>query len=198
MQTQLINKKKIQRKELLNQRRALSLEQKERYSEIITEKILNLPEYQEANLCFMYASMSDEFQTKELLKKALKAGKRVCLPYITNKNEKLMQATMINSVEELVKGAYGILTVAEENIRIIDPKEIDFVLVPAVGFDHKGYRLGMGGGYYDRYLIKATKAKLIGAVYSCQVVEAVVKDKHDIKVDILLTEKESINIAKLL
>lgn len=196
MQIQQINKKKIQRKELLTQRRALSLAQKKRYSEIITTKILNLPEYQKADLCFMYASMPDEFQTRELLENALKAGKRVCLPYITNKDEKIMQATLINSLEELVEGTYGILTVDEKNIHIVNPEMIDLVLVPAVGFDRQGYRLGMGGGYYDRYIVKSTKAKLVGAIYHCQLVDKVVKDEHDIKVDILLTEQEDINIAR--
>ena len=71
-------------------------------------------------------------------------------------------------------------------------KDIDFILVPAVGLDKKGYRLGMGGGYYDRYLVKAINAKKIAAVYDCQLVDEVIKDDYDIKVDMILTENTTI------
>lgn len=159
MLTQLTNNKKVQRKELLAKRRALTLIQKNEYSAVITKKIVELEEYKNSQICFLYASMPDEFQTKELIVNALKAGKQICLPYITDKNMKIMQATLIKSLDELVVGAYNILTVKEENLRIIKPQDIDFILVPAVGLDKKGYRLGMGGGYYDRYLVKAINAK---------------------------------------
>ena len=159
MLTQLTNNKKVQRKELLAKRRALTLIQKNEYSAIVN---------------------------------ALKAGKQICLPYITDKNMKIMQATLIKSLDELVVGAYNILTVKEENLRIVKPQDIDFILVPAVGLDKKGYRLGMGGGYYDRYLVKAINAKKIAAVYDCQLVDEVIKDDYDFKVDMILTENTTI------
>lgn len=185
MLTQLTNNKKVQRKELLAKRRALTLIQKNEYSAVITKKIVELEEYKNSQICFLYASMPDEFQTKELIVNALKAGKQICLPYITDKNMKIMQATLIKSLDELVVGAYNILTVKEENLRIVKPQDIDFILVPAVGLDKKGYRLGMGGGYYDRYLVKAINAKKIAAVYDCQLVDEVIKDDYDIKVDMI-------------
>ena len=159
MLTQLTNNKKVQRKELLAKRRALTLIQKNEYSAVITKKIVELEEYKNSQICFLYASMPDEFQTKELI---------------------------------VVVGAYNILTVKEENLRIVKPQDIDFILVPAVGLDKKGYRLGMGGGYYDRYLVKAINAKKIAAVYDCQLVDEVIKDDYDIKVDMILTENTTI------
>ena len=192
MLTQLTNNKKVQRKELLAKRRALTLIQKNEYSAVITKKIVELEEYKNSQICFLYASMPDEFQTKELIVNALKAGKQICLPYITDKNMKIMQATLIKSLDELVVGAYNILTVKEENLKIVKPQDIDFILVPAVGLDKKGYLLGMGGCYYDRYLVKAINAKKIAAVYDCQLVDEVIKDDYDIKVDMILTENTTI------
>lgn len=192
MLTQLTNNKKVQRKELLAKRRALTLIQKNEYSAVITKQIVELEEYKNSQICFLYASMPDEFQTKELIVNALKAGKQICLPYITDKNMKIMQATLIKSLDELVVGAYNILTVKEKNLRIVKPQDIDFILVPAVGLDKKGYRLGMGGGYYDRYLVKAINAKKIAAVYDCQLVDEVIKDDYDFKVDMILTENTTI------
>lgn len=191
MQIQQINKK-IQRKELLAKRRALSLAQKLDYSAKITEKILALPEYQKAKVCFMYAAMPDEYQTRELVENALKAGKRVCLPYIANKTDKIMQATELFSWSDLVEGTYGILSIPEDKLYFIAPEDIDLVIVPAVGFDKAGYRLGMGGGYYDRYLAKAKTAQLVAGVYNCQIVDQIVKDEHDAQVDIIVTEQEVI------
>ena len=102
--------------------------------------------------------MPDEFQTKELIVNALKqANKFACLILLIK--YEIMQATLIKSLDELVVGAYNILTVKEENLRIVKPQDIDFILVPAVGLDKKGYRLGMGGGYYDRYLVKLLTLK---------------------------------------
>ncbi len=192
MQTRLINNKKVQRKLLLSKRRALTKEEKEVYSQTIIKKIFACEEYQKAKICFLYASMPSELQTKELILDAFKAGKRVCLPYITSIENKTMEAAEIYSLDELVVGAYGILSVDETKLRLVEPKEIDFVLVPAVGLDKKGYRLGMGGGYYDRYLQRTVNANLISGIYSCQMVEETIKDDYDIQVDKIFTELESV------
>ena len=81
MLTQLTNNKKVQRKELLAKRRALTLIQKNEYSAVITKKIVELEEYKNSQICFLYASMPDEFQTKEFNNKLLsrQANKFACL-----------------------------------------------------------------------------------------------------------------------
>ena len=193
MQIQLTKNKKLQRKFFLERRRSLTVSDRQAYSAKIREKITNCPAYQKARMCFLFASMPDEVQTKELIVDALKAGKRVCLPYITDKKGGIMQAAEIFSFEELVTGAYGILSVDETKLRIVNPLDIDFVLVPGVGFDRRGYRLGMGGGFYDRFLAKTVNAYLAAAVYDCQLTDEVVKDEHDAKVNAVFTEKCSLN-----
>lgn len=192
MLTQLTKNKKTQRKFFLAQRRALTTSDRQTYSAKIIEKIMNYAEYQTAKVCFLFAAMPDEVQTKELIINALKAGKRVCLPYITDKKNGIMQATEISSFEELVVGTYGILSVDETNLRFINPQDIDFVLVPGVGFDKKGYRLGMGGGFYDRFLYKTKNAYLVAVIYDCQLAEEVIKDKYDAKVNAIFTENNTI------
>lgn len=192
MQTQLINNKKAQRKNLLAKRRALMKEQREIYSAKIIEEIISCSEYQKARVCFLFASMPDEIQTKELILDAFKAGKRVCLPYITSTENKTMEAAEIYSLDELVVGAYNILSVDENKLRLVEPKDIDFVLVPGVGFDRNGYRLGMGGGYYDRYLQRTINADWIAGIYHCQLVDEIVKDIYDAQVAKIFTELEVI------
>lgn len=193
MQTQQTqNKKKAQRRFLLSQRRALTAEQKRVYSAQIVQKIIASAEYKRAKVCFLFASMPDEVQTKELIVDALKAGKRVCLPYITSVEAKTMEASEIFSLDELVAGTYGILSVPKDKLRIVNPRAIDFVLVPAVGFDKAGYRLGMGGGYYDRYLARMDKAHLMAGIYACQLVDEIIKDDYDAKINTIITETEII------
>lgn len=193
MQTQLTKNKKLQRKFFLAQRRALTASERQAYSAEIREKIINCAAYKKARMCFLFAAMPDEVQTKELIVDALKAGKRVCLPYITDKKGGIMQAAEISSFEELVAGAYGILSVDETKLRIVNPRDIDFVLVPGVGFDRRGYRLGMGGGFYDRFLAQTVNAYLAAAVYDCQLADEVTKDEHDAKVHAVFTEKCSLD-----
>lgn len=193
MQTQQTqNKKKQQRAFLLKQRRSLSKKQRQIYSDKIVQAIIASPEYKQAKVCFLFASMPDEVQTKELILNAFKAGKRVCLPYITSVSAKTMEASEIFSLDELVEGTYGILSVPKDKVRVVNPKDIDFVLVPAVGFDKAGYRLGMGGGYYDRYLARMDKAYLMAGIYACQLVDEIIKDEYDAQIDAIITENEFI------
>lgn len=191
MQTRPIKNKKTQRKFFLSQRRALPPDKRRQYSGQIMRNVIDCAEYKKAKVCFLFASMPDEVQTKELISDALRAGKRVCLPYITDKKRGLMEAAEFSSLEELVVGAYGILSVDENNLRFVNPQDIDFILVPGVSFDRQGYRLGMGGGFYDRFLAK-TKAYQAAVIYGCQLADEVVKDDYDAKVDAVFTEKEII------
>ena len=72
------------------------------------------------------------------------------------------------------------------------PEEIEAVLVPAVAFDGRGYRIGYGGGYYDRFLPEVPQAARIGAAFSCQVVAEIPADSHDVPADRIVTEREII------
>ena len=115
-----------------------------------------------------------------------------CIKTVFNLFTAKLFVGLISSFDELIVGAYGILSVNENNLRFVNPQDIDFILDPGVGFDKRGYRLGMGGGFYDRYLPKAINAYLTAVIYNCQLADTVVTDKYDAKVDAIFTEKESI------
>ena len=74
----------------------------------------------------------------------------------------------------------------------IAPESLDLVVVPGVGFDRQGHRIGYGLGYYDRTLSTCANAKFVGLAYSFQVVERLPEEKHDIRLDYLVTECEMI------
>ena len=108
-----------------------------------------------------------------------------------------MKPSQLLSFDELEPGYYGILTPKKEFIRYIDPKEIDLIIVPGAAFDRQGYRVGFGGGYYDRFLTDLNCMK-ISIAFGLQIVDKVPREGHDLPVDMIITEKETINIKKQL
>lgn len=185
--SELAGQKRELRKRMLAARRALSKEERASYSAEITEKLLSHAAVTRARTIFAYAAMPDEVQTESLLSGLLAMGKRVAIPWITGKQG--MEAALVPSMDLLEVGAYGILTVREEQREILSPQEIDCVIVPGVAFSVDGARLGMGGGYYDTFLPKAERAVRIAAAFQCQITEDIPRLPHDCGVDWIVTEQ---------
>jgi len=118
----------------------------------IGQRIRLLEEYQQAKTLFCFVGVGREINTQPIILEALAAGKRVALPRCVGKG--VMEAYLIHDLTELEAGSYGLLEPASHCLRI-DPWEISFALVPCLSCDREGYRLGQGGGYYDRYLKQA-------------------------------------------
>ena len=191
----LAAKKKL-RHHLLGLRRHLSVEERESRSACIWQQLRREKFYRQAKCVFCYASMPDEVQTHAILEHMLQNGKRVCLPRIVAKG--IMDAVELSSMEDLVPGDFGILTVSDEKGTVIPPEEIDCVLVPGAGFGRDGARLGMGGGYYDRFLMtRARQALRIAAAFSCQLSAEIPMEPHDCRVDAVITEDEMILCNKM-
>jgi len=190
----IIEAKQRLRGKLLKCRRALPFRKRERESREILRRIYREPAYQSAETVMAYVPMEDEIRLYPLLEDCLRKGKKLAIPLITGKGR--MEAVCVPSMESLVKGAFGILTVREEDRRLLPAEEIDCVIVPGAGFTRKGERLGLGGGYYDRFLGRCPKAVRIAPAFSFQVEEKLPVEPHDAKVDIIVTEQECITIEK--
>lgn len=188
MKRQMQNKKEVRRKSLML-RRSLSQSQVKQKSETICELILSSKEYENASCVMAFASMPDEVQTMRLLRAVLADGKQLCLPYIDDLAKGIMRAVFITSLENLSLGKAGILTAAENGLCFADPEKIDLVIVPGVAFDQNKYRLGMGGGFYDRFLPKAKNAVKIGIYFSVQQIISVPVEKYDFPLEMIITEK---------
>ncbi|MBE6098376.1 MAG: 5-formyltetrahydrofolate cyclo-ligase [Schwartzia succinivorans] len=187
MTSGLTEEKRIFRKTALEKRRALSNTERTNHSSMIQKLLFDFSVFREAKRIFAFASMPDEVQTNEILAGMLEAGKEVAIPLITGPRK--MEAAAFSDMADLVPEKYGILTVKPEKRRILDPSELDFVLVPGVAFSKNGIRLGMGGGYYDDFLKRASSAYRLAVVYGCQVFDTVPQEPWDEQVDAILTEK---------
>lgn len=159
-------------------------------NEAILQNILSLPEYQNAKTIFAYYSMGIEPDTLSIIQHALENGKTVAIPRTFDKGA--MEARVITNLDGLVIGKYDIPT-APADAPLLETADIDFVLVPAVAFDRRGYRLGRGGGYYDRFLGKSSSFS-VGLAFEKALLDAVPTEAHDMPTHCLVTEKE---IARL-
>lgn len=173
---------------MLAKRRQLDRQWVECASQKILELLRDWEQYGQAKTIMLYLSMPDEPQTNEIIQLAWSQGKKVCVPHLTDKFG-IMEAALIHSLDDLVIGRLGLRLPAPSSLTIVDPKSIDFILVPGVAFDRDGQRLGMGAGYYDRFLSRTTQATLTGMAWSFQVTSQVPVAEHDIVLDYLLTEE---------
>lgn len=129
----------------------------------LTQRFIQLPAFQEAKTLATYLSMGHEFSTASLIQAALQDGKRVCVPRTYPQGR--MEFVEYDP-EILEKTRFGLLEPNEQG-KVVDKSEIDLIHVPGLVFQSKGYRIGYGGGYYDRYLADYT-GKAVSTIYSIQ------------------------------
>jgi 5-formyltetrahydrofolate cyclo-ligase len=144
-----------------------------------------LPEFASAGVILFYFSVNREPDTRRAIERALGMGKTVALPLPYRGG--VMSAREILSAGVPEAGLYGI-PAPPESAREIDKGDIDLIVVPAVSFDREGYRLGYGGGYYDRYLPGA-RAYTVGLARAKLVSPRVPREAHDIPVRCVVTEE---------
>ena len=147
-----------------------------------------------ADVLLMYYPKPDEIDIRPIAEAAWAAGKKVAFPRC-NPADHPMVFHFVNSFDELEPGSYNIMEPPVDS-PAFDVAEAETgnvaCVVPAVVFDKKGYRIGYGGGYYDKYLKDKTCIK-IGLCYDFQIIDSIIPNIHDIPVDIIISEKRIIN-----
>ena len=192
--TDIAEQKKLLRKEALRRRRSLTAAERQEKSRLIAEKLLTDDRIRSARTVLGFFSMKDEVEMEDILRHLLDMGKKVALPLVTGPG--IMEAVELKSFADLVPGDFNIPTVREDAREIIAPHELDCIIVPAVAFSDEGYRLGMGGGFYDRYLVRAEKTARLAVVFDCQIfpAEGFPREEYDQQVDSVFTECNTLEI----
>ena len=189
--------KKVIRKKMLEERAKISSNDILEKSSAIKDTLFSLSQYKESNFIFSFISFKDEVNTHEIIKDSIAIGKKVGVPISVPKTKELLVSEIIDFDKELELSYYDILAPKDEYIRIVSPKVVDLVLVPGVAFDKRGYRVGYGGGYYDRFFNKLEKGVIkIGLCYEMQILPEVPTDIYDIPIDYIITEKGLINCTQ--
>ena len=171
------------RKQILQEMKALSQEQKQAMDRALTERFLQHPFYQEAKTIATYLSFPHEFQTQELIEQALKDGKKVLIPKTYPKGR---MDFVVYDPQQLVKTSFGLLE-PQGDLEVVDASQIDLIHVPGLAFTTEGYRIGYGGGYYDRYL-EHFSGHTLSTIYRYQI-QDFIPENHDIPVQEVLIDE---------
>jgi 5-formyltetrahydrofolate cyclo-ligase len=154
---------------------------------MILVKLLRLPEFQKAKTVLFYASFDGEVETFEMIKQAVQLGKIIALPTVIRQAQKLIATVISNPETDLEKGPHGILQ-AKPGRTTLEPDDLDLAIVPGVAFDRNNYRLGRGGGFYDRFLVTLPeRIPTIGLAFDFQIVDTLPREDHDKAVSHVLT-----------
>ena len=135
----------------------------------------------------VYLSMNSEVRTEDLIDRFIKQGKRIIAPEVNTKSTQLIPRLLQNLETDLEKHNYGMLQ-PKSTCPIIPHDQIELIIVPGIVFDLKGYRLGFGKGFYDRFLPACPHARTIGIAFQLQIVEDTFPQPWDVPVQHIFTE----------
>lgn len=178
------------RESYIEKRRSLSIEEKKDLDNQVCERVIASSTYKNANVILAYMPKEDELDITSVLEKALLDGKKLALPNC-DPETKNMDFYFVNSLSELSEGHYSILEPNTDNemYDYENYKDKNIIcIVPAIVYDRKGFRIGYGGGYYDRYL-STFKGLKVGVAYFNHIISEVPKGKFDFAVDVLISER---------
>ena len=167
-------------------RQSMPPEIKKEKDEAIASQVRRLWQYQRNNVLLIYVSTPIEVDTIGIINQAIADGKRVAVPRCVP-DTRNMDFYYIDSVDELAPGMFGVLEPAVNSERLYDEKDGGLCIVPAFSYDWRGYRLGYGKGYYDRFLSRF-EGNMVGICYSDCVQRTLPHGRYDRPVELLVTE----------
>lgn len=154
----------------------------------ILKFMLQMLAYRRAGTLLCFVSLPSEVDTHNLIRAALDERKTVAVPYCVE-GSRDMRFYVINSLEELVPRTFGVLEPVPERCKLLTDFKDSFCVVPGLAFDFRGYRLGYGGGYYDRFLSGRTAVATAGVCYGNCLRRSLVHGRYDVACDYLVTDR---------
>ena len=182
-------RKKGLRQKMLAMRRALSANETESRSSSLKENILARPEYKNAKKIMAFLAMKGESNLDGFIRQALLDGKEVYIPVCLP--ERQMEAGRLIDMEHFEKGPLGLRNLPA-GYEVTSPESLDLVLIPGLAVSQEGIRLGMGAGYYDRYLARVPFEKRVAALWDFQVIPDIPSEPFDQKIAKIVTDKSVI------
>ena len=163
----------------------------EQRSAKVAKHLATLEEFERARTVLAFSSIRNEVKTRSATETAWSKGKRVALPRVVGME---LVLHLVEPETVLVEGAFAVPE-PPEGAPPVAPADVDFALVPALAVDPRGYRIGYGGGYYDRLLPKLRHACVCAVGYGFQLVSEVPEQPFDVKVDLVVTDEQVIRTA---
>ncbi len=178
--------KSKQRKEMIKKLQAMDLELYRGKSDAIIETLMSHKEFKQADTIGVTISAFPEVDTRLLIEACWQAGKTIAVPRCDS-HSRTMTFHVIKDFDQLETVYMKLMEPIVEKTVKVEPEELDLLIVPGVVFARDGYRIGFGGGYYDRYLA-GYDGMTISLAFSIQLVDSVPVEAHDIAVHHICTE----------
>lgn len=190
-----MNQRDRVRKEVLGKRDQISDIDRKEASRRICQAVIELPEFQKADTIAFYKAMRSEVDLQEAMERAWDEGKKVVLPRVISM-EGMMDFYQIERETELFQGSCGAFEPPAAPEKKVSIGELHMVLVPGAVFDESGYRLGYGGGFYDRLFAKISpEVCRVGIAFDEQVTPTAYPEVHDQPVYMTITPTRMIKSA---
>ena len=186
-----MNKNKL-RKQLFGQGQSLSNDFIKSSRNIIQKKLIDSIIFKDAKKILLYKNVKNEININEVFAQATNSKKEIYLPKIGNKFE--MSFNKFSKDQKFINNKYGIPELPNQNF--INLTDLDLAVIPFVGVDALGYRLGYGGGYFDRIFnpIEKEYAPItIGLGYDYQMLSDEIREVHDMRYNMVITEENIYN-----
>uniref|UniRef100_A0A8C8SVY1 5-formyltetrahydrofolate cyclo-ligase n=1 Tax=Pelusios castaneus TaxID=367368 RepID=A0A8C8SVY1_9SAUR len=197
MAAALLAAKGALRAELKRRLRALSEAEKQRQSRLLSRKVIGHSKYQDSRRIAVFLSMRDEVQTEEIIKDMFQRGKECFIPKYKpgSSHMDMVKLTSTEEISSLPLTSWNIQQPGDNDIReeALSVGGLDLILIPGLGFDKSGNRLGRGKGYYDTYLERCMqhpkgKPYTIALAFKEQICDTVPVAENDIQIDEILYE----------
>lgn len=186
--------KNAQRRELTKKIKALNGADRAAFSRRAIARLLAEPHYASAGTIAAYSSFGNEFPTTEILAAALTGGKRLALPRIDPSDSSMTFYAVSDVQNDLESNPLGFRE-PHKRLPVIPIEQIGLIVVPGLGFDPQGNRLGRGAGYYDRFLARPGISAFVCALaFECQIMDAILTAENDIPVHCIFTEDRTIHV----
>jgi len=185
----LERRKQELRERMREVRRSIPALDRRRLENEAASRLISLPEVGSARTVMVFDSFGSEISTGPAIHLLRTGGHEVLMPYL---REGRMEAAGLGGDDDLVATALG--PREPPHPAAVDPASIDVVVVPGLAFDQEGYRVGYGGGHYDRYLPRLGPGTLrVGLCFHQQVVERVPRGPGDERVHVVVTDRETLD-----
>jgi 5-formyltetrahydrofolate cyclo-ligase len=192
---------KQQRTAIRQRREALSPQERQRISQQVCQRVLSSDYFHQATEIALYLAAKGEVEAQSLIECALEQDKRIYLPALDPEDKNRMHFVRYQAQDKLILNRFGMPEPELAEDRVIPATKLDLVLCPLVAFDEQANRIGMGGGFYDRYFAfkntQENKAKdvttpplLVGLAYDFQKVRAIEPAPWDVPMSAVVSEKQ--------
>jgi 5-formyltetrahydrofolate cyclo-ligase len=183
--------KKEIRKQVLSARDGMPPAERAKKSREIEERLFSLSEFQSSRVVMFFASFRSEVETERMIRRTLRAGKRVVLPKVKGAELGLFEIRDFDN--DVSPGAWNIPEPRES--APVEIRDIDLIILPGAAFDERGNRVGYGAGFYDK-LLPGFQKSTVALAFEVQMAPRVPASAHDIPVQKIITEKRVITAQR--